>query len=252
MPTVGELSAPFENYLRPVLPVASGVCSICHTSVAGGWPRCYQCGRAQSALPVTASALSFVALAVKDEQFARDLYQYKDPRQSEQERRRLRLGLAAVLWRWLSHHEECLSRRVGVSEFSIVSTVPSTRQRASHPLEVIVGRDVALTRDRYQRLLEAVDTQGDDRTADASQFKAVASVPEGAAVLLVDDTFTTGSRVQSAAARLRLSGAGTVGVVCLGRHFNRRQEGAHAEAAEAYLQQVRARGWSWSSCCLCA
>lgn len=97
MPTVGELSAPFENYLRPVLPVGPGVCSICHTSVAGGWPRCYQCGRAQKELPMTASAISFVALAVKDEQFARDLYQYKDPRQSEQERRRLRLGLAAVL-----------------------------------------------------------------------------------------------------------------------------------------------------------
>jgi phosphoribosylpyrophosphate synthetase len=193
-----------------------------------------------------------VALAVKEEQFARDLYQYKDLRQSEQERRRLRLGLAAVLWRWLSQHEECLSRRVGVAEFSLVSTVPSTRQRVDHPLEVIVGRDVALTRDRYQPLLEAVDTRVDDRTPDASQFKAVEAVPEGKAVLLIDDTFTTGSRVQSAAAQLRQSGAGAVVVVCLGRHFNRRQEGEHAEAAETYFQQVRSRGWSWSSCCLCA
>jgi phosphoribosylpyrophosphate synthetase len=194
-----------------------------------------------------------VALAVKDEQLARDLYQYKDPRQSERERHRLRLGLAAVLWRWLSHHEACLSRSVGIEEFSIVSTVPSTRGRLSHPLDIIVGRDVALTRGRFQRLLEPVGVQQrvDDRIADASQFKAVGAVPEGTSVLLIDDTFTTGSRVQSAAARLRLSGAGTVGVICLGRHFNRRQDGAHAEAAEAYLQQVRARGWSWSSCCLC-
>ena len=44
-------------------------------------------------------------------------------------------------------------------------------------------------------------------------------------VLLIDDTWTTGANAQSAAAALKLSGAGTVAVAVIGRHLNRSHGG---------------------------
>lgn len=38
------------------------------------------------------------------------------------------------------------------------------------------------------------------------------------AILLIDDTWTSGASVQSAAAALKAAGAGNIGVVTLGRH----------------------------------
>ena len=77
MPTVGELSSPFENYLLPVLASGVAVCTFCHSTVQGGYTRCYQCAQAVSILPHTADAVSFVGLALKGGQFARDLWVYK-------------------------------------------------------------------------------------------------------------------------------------------------------------------------------
>lgn len=78
MPTVLDLSAPYANHLLPVLANGAGVCGVCHTSVAGSYPLCYQCRRARSALSVTADAVAFTALAVKTQQLARELWVYKN------------------------------------------------------------------------------------------------------------------------------------------------------------------------------
>ena len=54
---------------------------------------------------------------------------------------------------------------------------------------------------------------------DPGRFRATQPLP-GAAVLLLDDTWTTGSTAQSAAVALHAAGARHVAVVVLGRHLN--------------------------------
>jgi len=248
--TVVELSAPYENHLLPILGATSGVCAVCHTFVTGGWDRCYQCNEAARDLRATADAAGFVGLAVKGEQLARDLWVYKSSA-PEAARRPTRFGLAAVLWRWLETHESCVADDANVDDFSVVSTVPSTTGRSNHPLNDIVGSLIDPTARRYRTLLRPSPWTGGDRDFSEDRFEVVEPT-DGEPVLLIDDTYTTGSRVQSAVAALKEGGAGPVGVVCLGRHFNRHPQGdMYREAAEEYYRKAKRLGWSWDECCLC-
>ena len=71
------------------------------------------------------------------------------------------------------------------------------------------------------------------------------SPPSGEHVLLIDDTWTTGGHVQSAAAALKAAGAGRVVAVVLGRHLN----ASYADTA-ILVEKARLRRFSWETCCL--
>lgn len=248
MPTVRDLSAPYENHLLPVLAGGPGICGVCRTSIAGYFPLCYRCSTARSVLAATADAVAFTALAVKNEQLARELWVYKNGR-TDDIRRRTRMGLGAVLWRSLSRHERCLGAVAGVTEFPIVTTVPSSSGRVDEPVATL-GGIVGITRDRYRRLLKPNATIPSNRDPRDDRFVPLRAL-QGEPVLLLDDTWTTGAHAQSAATALRAAGAGAVARWALGRHFNRNQPAEHGEAAETYYRRCRAIGWDWDSCCLC-
>ena len=201
-----------------------------------------------SVLPATASAVGFTGLAVKTEQLARDLWVYKNGR-SDDIRRAPRLGLAAVLWRSLALHERCLATAARVSDFSVVTTVPSTSGRADEPVAALAAM-VGATRDRFRHLLRRNPDVPNNREPRIDRYIALEAVT-GESVLLLDDTWTSGAHAQSAAAALRAAGAHAVGIWAIGRHFNRDQSGEHGEAAETYYRQARTLGWDWERCCLC-
>ena len=80
--------------------------------------------------------------------------------------------LAAVLWRFLDRHEPCLARRVGVSAFPVVTTVPSGKNRdAAHPLHRIVGELVDHTAGRYRRLLEPSGVEVEEHADDIGRYQ---------------------------------------------------------------------------------
>ena len=252
MPTVTQLTDRYANFLLPVLSRGDGVCEVCGTAVSGGWRCCYQCNAAAKKLGVGAVAdtVDFVALAVKDEQLAYELWKYKErpsPAQVE-----IALRLAALLWRWLAAHEACLGRDAACDGFSIATTVPSGTGRAGeHPVEHMVSTVIRSTRTRYRPLLRSAG-QGAPvgRVFDAARW--IAEPLSGESVLLVDDTWTTGSHAQSAAAALKAAGAGHVAVVSIGRHFQRRPaEERFKTVAEGYYRAARRQGWDWESCRLC-
>jgi hypothetical protein len=192
--------------------------------------------------------LDFVALAVKHEQLAHELWFYKDG-PSPFDRRRMTLGLAAVLWRWLREHEACVARKCGVEGFPLVTTVPSTNGRLEHPLVEIVGSIIEPTRDRYRQTLTTAPTSNTTRTFSCDRF-SVDDSQSGGPVLLIDDTFTTGSRVQSAACALKKAGYGPIGAVVIGRHFSMEQGGEFGQAAKNYYSMSKKLGWDWRRCCL--
>lgn len=65
-------------------------------------------------------------------------------------------------------------------------------------------------------------------------------------VLIVDDTFTSGSHAQSAASALAMAGAGVVAIVPVGRVISP----AFSESVKAYWERQLAIPFSFATCCL--
>ena len=238
MPSVGELTALYTNFM--VGPRAGpDVCGVCF-NFTRGYDRCYACTHNGERL----DAMAPISYSVAHEQLHHALAHYK--RLDGEVARRLGVELAAVLWRYLAEHERCLARAARVEHFEVVTTVPSgdRRREERHPLRHIVGELVAPTRERYERLLRRTEAEQAPREFDARRFEPVRQL-SGEAVLVVDDTWTTGASAQSAAAALREAGAGPVGAVVIGRHLNR----------EWHHNDRRLRGitqpFDWSRCALC-
>ena len=239
MPSVKDLSTPYENVMLGPRR-GPNVCATCFNFTAG-YDRCYGCAYGREVL----DAVAPISYSVGREQLHHALASYK--RLEGEVARRLGATLAAILWRFLAEHERCLARAAGTAGFDLVTTVPSgDRDRDEHhPLRWIVGELVQPTRHRHRRLLIRTETTTPQRAFDENKFRATEDL-SGHAVLLVDDTWTTGASAQSAAAALKTAGAGPVGAIVIGRHLNR----------EWHQNDRRLRGISqpfdWSTCPLCA
>jgi len=239
VPTVRELSELYSNIMLGPRPGAD-VCTICF-NFTRGYERCYACAHGQSWL----DAVAPVSYSVAREQLHHALASYK--RLTGEVARRFQVELAAVLWRFLADHERCIAQAAGADGFALVTTVPSgdPGRDDAHPLRRIVGELVGPTRGRHERLLRRSSAKLGAREPSADRYQATRPL-DGEPVLLIDDTWTTGANAQSAAAALRLAGAGTVAVVVIGRHLNR----------EWHENDRRLRGitrpYDWSRCAVCS
>jgi hypothetical protein len=239
MPTVAELSAPYGNFM---LGPRHGpdVCSACF-NLTDGYGRCYACAHGGRCL----DAMAPISYSVAGEQLHHALASYK--RLPDSGARHFALGLAAVLWRHLGGHERCLASAAATDAFTLVTTVPSSqRERAdTHPLHLLVADLVGPARDRYDRVLERTDVPVDPHRFCAEKYSCRHDLG-GRPVLLIDDTWTTGANAQSAAAALKVSGAGRVGALVIGRFVNR---GWHRN--DVQLRNL-AQPFDWNCCALCA
>lgn len=239
MPTVGELTALYENFMLGPRS-GPGVCDTCF-NFTDGYTRCYSCAHGQLWL----DAVAPISYSIAREQLHHVLRGYK--RLGGAPAQRLMVGLAAVLWRYLAQHEHCLSEATGTNGFGLVTTVPSSDRARDqqHPLREIVGNLAGPTRARHERLLIRSEKPVDRRSFDPEKYQVTREFA-GDEVLLVDDTWTTGANAQSAAAALKVAGAGVVAAVVIGRFLNR----------EWHENDRRLRGISkpfdWSRCALCA
>ena len=215
MPTVAELTAAYGNVLLSPHR-GEGVCRICF-NLTEGYEHCYACVHGGRRLDVVAP----ISYSVAGEQLHHALVSYKrGPQPAATE---LGLQLAAVLWRFLAGHERCVARSLGVSAIPLVTTVPSNdpARDDEHPLHGLVQHTVKPTSERFRRLLRRTDRPARPHEFCDERYAATAPL-DGEPVLLIDDTWTTGANAQSAAAALKLAGAGPVAAVVIGRHLNRR------------------------------
>jgi predicted amidophosphoribosyltransferase len=239
VPTVTELSAPYGNFMLSPRR-GPNVCSRCF-NFTDGYTRCYACTHCESWL----DAVCPISYSVAHEQLHHALKGYK--RLSGDTARRLQVEIAALLWRHLSGHERCIARVAQTDRFDLITTVPSgdTARDDSHPLRQIVRDLVGPTRSRHERLLKRSTKVVNTRAFDHQKYESTRAL-SGESVLLIDDTWTTGTNAQSAAAALKNAGAGPVGAVVIGRHLNR----------EWRENDRRLRGivtpFDWSRCALCA
>lgn len=242
---VDEASEAYERAMRNVAPAGPNICAICRTFIdpAKG-KRCYPCAvqpdNLNAVVPITYSEnLGQVHTALRN---------YKDGR-SHGVRRQAAIRLAAILWRFLREHEGCVSDAAGVAGFDLATIVPSSNpQRDEHsPFRELTGW-IEPTKGRLERLLEPTGAAKKDRDFGAELFKPCRNLSREN-VLLLDDTWTTGSSARSAAHALRVAGASSVALVVIGRHINPQYEPvADSGTSCGDLLKALPEDFRWDTC----
>lgn len=238
-PTVDEVSAPYANFMLNPAPPGRGVCRICWTFVEGSFATCYRCGHQPSLI----DAVVPITYSPDRGQMHVALRGYKDG--VGKARQLFARDVLAVLWRFLRDHEPCVARAAGARRgFDVVTSVPSKTLAADNERGVfrdLLADHCALTRDRYRRALLPTDRASGARTYEPDRYRATLPL-DGKAVLMLDDTWTTGSTAQAAAHALRLAGAAPVALIVVGRHM-----GPDYADHGARLRELP-RPFDWATC----
>jgi hypothetical protein len=150
----------------------------------------------------------------------------------------------ALLDAFLAVHAPCVAAAAG-GPVRLVVPVPSTARPSGSPLAGVGGlaEDVGRRMDGARwssRALRRGDAPVGHMRPHVRAFGVTPDVrPElpGGRCLLLDDTYVSGARAQSAAAALRRAGASAVVIVALGRVLRPDRVPAHA----AYLQRAMRR-----------
>ena len=191
-----------------------GVCACCHGPSGHGFARCFHCCLHEESAPgLLADVVAPVACAPKGSRLATDLWLYKSGRSGAGEAGETLLAMLLV---FLREEGPRVWQRAGISAPACACVVPSGRGRPGpHPLEALVRGRLALP---WVPLLARPGADAWGRALDPGRFCAPGSV-SGQAVLLLDDTWTSGGTAQSAAVALKRAGARSVAVVVAGRHL---------------------------------
>lgn len=241
--TVEEASDAYANAMRNPAAKRRGVCPICWTFHDPAYETCRACSRQEDHFDVVAP----ITYSVHMGQMHDALRGYKDDPRREV-RRYHSVRLTAILWRFLENHERCFADFAGGKRFDLVATVPSKsseRDDERNQLRTIVGQWCGPTRERWRRVLHPADPPVLERLFSAARYVADAEVT-GQRVLLIDDTWTTGGAMQSAAAALRQAGAAAVAGMVIGRHLHLDFDWNSGSSTEDYKRLPRR--FDWTTC----
>ncbi|MDR1189348.1 MAG: hypothetical protein LBK95_18170, partial [Bifidobacteriaceae bacterium] len=225
--------------VEPGMPSAGsrpGTCRVCGSPVRAGYsgcPRCDAVGAAVAATgePFPLDSVAFLTYAVEGAELAgrAGSGSAEDPREREGRQAyavlkgykadgappRMRTDAAAwttwFLQRW--GPQAAWPARSPDREWRW-ATVPSVRsgRRGEHPFHRLVA---ALLSAEREVPIRALETPG-GRDFNPARFEC-GPIPAGAPVLVLDDSWTSGANVFSAAAAMRRAGAGAVAAMVLGR-----------------------------------
>jgi hypothetical protein len=205
---------------------------VCGTPV-DGYERCFRCQQ-HHAVAGIADVVAPLTYGIDHTQSAILLRHYKDDVSAEARERHARV-IRRLLYLGIMKHQKCIEQRAG-RPVSVRVTVPSLNRRPGvHPFTAIASAINAVDDDR----LALVPTPGavKDRVVSASQFQIMPKQNlSGRHILILDDTWTTGSNTQSAALALRQAGADQVSVMVVGRWLSQTY-GNNAEFIKARLRR---------------
>jgi predicted amidophosphoribosyltransferase len=237
-----EFTDPYLETYTQVPPVGRGVCGICHSGPNDAYTICYSCDLTMSQVAHPNRLIVPISLYAIPGQLHHVLRNYKDGPAATI----LRTQVAAMLTRFIRLHQTCIEEALG-APIDVLMTVPSTRSPARpgvHPLELAVEQSRRLRTLHRSGLRRSTGSVG-HRNANDEAFAVTLDV-EDLTVLLVEDTFTTGARAQSASSALRLAGATRVAVLTVGRvidpNFN--------SNCERIWGRARAEPFDFDVCCL--
>jgi hypothetical protein len=245
MATAAQYTDPYLPAYTMVPAAGPGVCAVCRSGPRPGYAVCFSCQNVLRQVSHPVTNVIPISLYTLNGQLWHVLRHYKDG--SGRSAELLATQVAAILARFTLKHLPCISAVLG-GEPAIVTSVPSTRAQpraGQHPLETAITR-VGRLAPLYQPLLARGPAYVDHNWADDHAF----TVPRrlgGERVLLLDDTFTTGARLQSAASALCLNGASAVVAVVIGRVIDPEWN----ENCRRIWDQARETPFIFDQCCLC-
>ena len=228
-----RIAAPLLGAVMPIPAPGSGVCGICHSSVEG-YENCFPCNQARQFLQRDVPKVVPISLEVEGEQLHHALKGYKDDRDADV-RDRFAYQLAALSELFWRRHVTC------IEPFDAITTVPSSDRNS---FEAVVQRSHRLM-ELYQPLLTRAGPSATHQL-DASKFSVQRDHVEGRRIVLVDDTFTSGATVFSAARVIRDAGGLVDFIVVIGRYIKR----SYRPSADL-IDRMRAEQWDVSECVCC-
>ncbi|MGH3160116.1 MAG: hypothetical protein ACRDNF_26585 [Streptosporangiaceae bacterium] len=198
------------------LPAGPDCCPVCRGPVPGGYRRCFHCSlHRRSAAGLLADAVVPLSYSITGTEYARKLRLYKSDASGRDD---MCAALRVLLLVFLHDHGRCLWARGGMPAApSHLAVVPSGGGRSGvHPLQSLAEPYLGLP---WADLIASTDELVQARELRIGRFRAAGPLG-GATILLLDDTWASGSSAQSAAAALKLAGASSVVTLVLGRHIN--------------------------------
>jgi hypothetical protein len=148
-----------------------------------------------------------------------------------------------MLMYFLALHQECIESVGGAWDF--VTNVPSSSGRSgTHPLVKAMAKVPALHA-QYRDVLTRGPGNLGHLIASDDGFTVTAPI-HGQRVLLVDDTYTSGARAQSAASAIALAGGIVSAVVPVGRVINPQ----FSPTTKDYWSTCAASPFDWAVCCV--
>jgi predicted amidophosphoribosyltransferase len=242
-PTVESLTDPYILTFTPPPRIGAGVCDVCHGSPNPGWDRCFSCAQTVRQVSRPVELIVPITLCEAMGQMHHVLRSYKDsPDQGV--RTTMRLRIAALLYRFLATHRNCIVNAAGY-DWDVITTVPSSTGRAgAHPLELVIQHITPVEREHATLLRRGSGQLGHNRASDDGY--EVTQHVNGRSVLLVDDTFTSGARGQSAASALQVAGARVVAMVPIGRYIRP----DYSPTTQELWDTARAARFDFARCCL--
>lgn len=243
-----------DDLLLPVAPRHERSCTLCFgasgyldAESSQTWARCYHCHRYGDAV----DALISVTYSV-DAGLESMLHRYKD----FVGHKWLRKPLSSLLHQFVQAHDECIDSLAGRGHFDVATIVPSNGTRSFNHLERllkgVVSGDPILARWAWD--LDFLSRDASTTRPARGQLKPEAYlvdpfVVEGSSVLLLDDTWTSGSSAASSAQALKDAGANDVTVMTLGRQLN--VAGGFGSSEEIY-EDAQRDVWDLRDCVVCA
>ena len=188
-----------------------GACRICAARTEQGYSLCTSCRDVALALRRPPAPVTPVALVTSTSPLYRALRQYKSGEPGVAARQGERLG--SLLERFFARHARCIAP--GGVDVAVVVPSGHRGRPPPHPLAGVVARAASLP--PLAEVLAPGDLAVAHRRPSPQAYRASAEV-RGARVLLVDDVYTSGAHLQSAAACLSDAGARAVHPVVLGRY----------------------------------
>jgi hypothetical protein len=208
------------GYLRNIVRRTGETCGVCACPVKQSYTACWRCKTDQQQFgDQLADLVVPLCYAVNGQQSGHLMQMYKDRLRPDRRGRRL---LIMLLLAALHFRGRCLVDRIG-HEFDRFAIVPSLRLRPGrHPLHVVATSilrcpEIGLTANPFATPHSRTINPDDFTPADPAAAR-------GRHVLLIEDTWVSGSHSQSAAASLKQAGAATVTIVALARWINPAEE----------------------------
>ena len=226
-----------------VRPPGPEVCRICCGAVEEPFRLCWSCARIEGGLGGELRPLLPLSLTKRGTGLYAALRQYKGRPGSVALRQQARL--AELVAAFFERHSAC----VAPDGFDKVAVVPSMQVPAEpHPL-IATLKSVPQLAHKVVDVLHAGSASVDRNVADRAAYHCADSVVDGDRILLVDDIYTTGAHMQSAAAALGDNGARSISLVAVARH----QDPSWPPARRLLEWSAAAqRAWTVETCVRCA